>query len=147
MVSLAFNKFINESYFDFKYIIIFINKDFLLRILLNINIKLILTKLNIKELINNRYILFESAIILIYILEINIKTIFVKRKINFIYNFLVNILVYKNTINLEELFRYYRRDAKIIGFWNGIKVLVIIILKGENVLITIYLVKDIIISL
>lgn len=59
IISLTLNKFEYKLYFDCGYIIPFINKEFLLKILPIIDNKFILTKLNYKSLKNTKYVIFE----------------------------------------------------------------------------------------
>lgn len=140
-------RFIKLKYFDSKYIITFINRCFLLKLLLDLNIKIISKIFNINILGNKKYHMFEFVITLIYILENRNSIKLIKHEIYFIYSESVNIFVKINIIKFKDIFIYYQRDAITISFYSSITVLLIITLKSENFLIIIYLIKEIIVTL
>lgn len=64
-----------------------------------------------------------------------------------IYCLLINRFTISDILTPEDIFIHYQRDIKIIGFYNSIKVLVVIISKSKKLLIIIFLNKDILYSL
>lgn len=71
MVRLIENGSINSVYFNFKHMIIFIDRIILLKILPEINIQFMSIRINAKNLSNRKYNIFEYAFISKYDLEIN----------------------------------------------------------------------------
>lgn len=109
-----------------------IDKNFKLKILSNISIKLIPKELNIKSLNNKRYNISQYTIILIYMLENTSRIILIEYKIYFVYNLFFKAFVGIDTIKLEDIFLYYRLDILTINFYDGIRILIIITFKSED---------------